>query len=207
MGGRLALYMAARRPDVVRSLILESASPGLADAAQRRERRRQDEQLAERIESGGVAAFVDAWEQLPLFASQKHLPDEVEDKLRRQRLNNSARGLARSLRGMGTGVQPSLWAELPGIGQPTLLLAGALDAKFVAINREMAVALPDGQLRLIEKAGHTIHLEQPALFAEVVAGFLSCVLSHGGQNVAEAKQSDEDQRGDGQLLEARVQTR
>lgn len=193
MGGRLALCVAARFPDGVRSLILESASPGLADRAQRNERRLQDERLAERIESGGVIEFVNAWEQLPLFASQKHLPVDVQAGLRRQRLSNSAHGLAYSLRGMGTGVQPSLWAELPLIDRPALLLAGALDAKFVAINRQMAASLPSNRLTVIENAGHAVHLEQPAVFAEVIASFLGCVLPNGRQHLAESKQSDKDE--------------
>jgi 2-succinyl-6-hydroxy-2,4-cyclohexadiene-1-carboxylate synthase len=206
MGGRLALYVGVHHPDAVRSLILESASPGLIDVAERRERRLQDERLADRIETEGVEQFVNAWEQLPLFASQKRLPADVKAKLRRQRMNNSAVGLARSLRGMGTGVQPSLWAELSTIERPVLLLAGALDGKFVDINRQMATALPQGQLNVIENAGHAVHLEQPARFAEVVETFLGSVLP-SGQNLAETKQSDEDQRGNGQLLEARIQAR
>jgi 2-succinyl-6-hydroxy-2,4-cyclohexadiene-1-carboxylate synthase len=206
MGGRLALDIAVHHPTAVRALILESASPGLVDVAERRERRLQDEELAGRIEAEGVERFVNTWEQLPLFASQRHLPADVQAGIRRQRLNNSAAGLARSLRGMGAGVQPSLWAELATIDRPALLIAGALDPKFVTINRQMAVALPEGRLNIIENAGHAVHLEQPARFAEVVEAFLSSV-SSSGQNLAETKQSDEDQRGDGQLLEARVQAR
>ena len=63
MGGRLALYLALARPDLVRSLVLESASPGLATAAERQARQSQDAALAERIENDSVAAFVDsiAW--------------------------------------------------------------------------------------------------------------------------------------------------
>jgi 2-succinyl-6-hydroxy-2,4-cyclohexadiene-1-carboxylate synthase len=185
---------------------LESASPGLAGEAERRERRLQDERLAGRIETEGVERFVNTWEQLPLFASQMRLPADIKARVRRQRLNNSAVGLARSLRGMGAGAQPSLWAELAAIKRPALLIAGALDAKFVTINRQMAVALPQGRLNIIENAGHAVHLEQPARFAEVVEAFLGSV-SPNGQDLAEAKQSDEDERGDGQLLEARIQAR
>ena len=172
MGGRLALYVAAHYPQLVRSLVLESASPGLATAAERQARRAADEALAERIERDGIPAFVSAWEQLPLFAGLAWLPAEERAALRAQRLANNATGLANSLRGMGTGAQPSLWPHLGDIAAPALLVAGALDEKFAAINQDMAAALPDAALRLIPDAGHTVHLEQPTLYLDCVDDFL-----------------------------------
>jgi 2-succinyl-6-hydroxy-2,4-cyclohexadiene-1-carboxylate synthase len=173
MGGRLALYLAITRPVLVRSLILESASPGLATAAEREARRRQDEALARRIEQEGIEAFVQKWEQIPLFATQKKLSPVIRDALRRQRLANRAQGLANSLRGMGAGSQPSLWPRLPELSMPVLLLAGEWDEKFAGINREMAAAVAQADLLIMPGAGHTIHLEQPQLFTEAIVNFLS----------------------------------
>ena len=48
---------------------------------------------------------------------------------------------------MGTGVQPSLWGRLGELTMPTLLLAGEQDAKFTAINREMARCCPTRRWR------------------------------------------------------------
>jgi 2-succinyl-6-hydroxy-2,4-cyclohexadiene-1-carboxylate synthase len=173
MGGRLALYLAITRPHLVRSLILESASPGLATAAEREARRRQDEALAQRIEQQGIEVFVREWEQIPLFASQKKLPPAIRHALRRQRLRNRPQGLANSLRGMGSASQPSLWQRLPELSLPVLLLAGELDPKFGAINRQMAAGIPGAVLGLVANAGHTIHLEQPQLFTKAIENFLS----------------------------------
>ncbi|MBZ0309311.1 MAG: alpha/beta fold hydrolase, partial [Anaerolineae bacterium] len=102
MGGRLALYLALTYPQHFRSLILESASPGLESPEARLERRMSDEQLALRIEQNGIQNFVDYWEQLPLFESQKNLPEQIRQNLKNQRLNNNPVGLMNSLRGMGT---------------------------------------------------------------------------------------------------------
>jgi len=52
------------------------------------------------------------------------------------------------------------------------LIAGAEDEKFVAINRQMAVAIPHAWLRIVPGAGHTIHLEQAELFCQEVSGFI-----------------------------------
>lgn len=172
MGGRLALYLAATHPQRWRSLILESASPGLAAHSDRLARQRRDNRLADRLETEGLTAFVDYWEKIPLFTSRQQLSAEARSALRAQSLQNSTTGLANSLRGMGTGQQPSLWTALPTLSMPVLLLAGALDEKFMGINAEMEKRLPVARLECIAAAGHTIHLEQPERFITAVSAFL-----------------------------------
>lgn len=174
MGGRIALYCAFS--GFFRAVVLESASPGLASAAERTQRRDSDNALADRIERDGLVAFVDYWEQLPLFASQSALPDEKREALHRQRLHNRPGGLANSLRGVGTGRQPSLHEQLQQLHIPALLIAGELDTKYCAIARHMATALPGSTLHIVNNAGHTVHLEQPAIFAALLRQFCETVL-------------------------------
>lgn len=172
MGGRLALYFALHYPEKVRSLLLESASPGLATAEERATRRASDDALAERIEREGISAFVAFWESLPLWKSQEKLPALIRLWLHEKRLQNDSRGLAESLRQMGTGAQPSLWTRLGELAMPVLLLTGAEDEKFVAIARQMAGTIPHARLRIVPGAGHTVHLEQAAAFQAAVLSFL-----------------------------------
>ena len=73
---------------------------------------------------------------------------------------------------MGTGVQPSLWDRLGELDMPTLLLCGALDTKFSAINAEMHDLMPHSTLTVIPDAGHTTHVEQPERFQGEVLHFL-----------------------------------
>jgi len=178
MGARVALHLAAAAPDRVSALILESGSPGLAAEEERRARRDSDEALAARIERDGVERFVDYWEALPLFTTQRGAPSAVQI-VQRQQLCNSATGLANSLRGMGTGVQASLWGRLVEMQAPTLLIVGALDDKFGAIGGAMAAALPHARLAVVPDAGHTVHLEQPAEFDRLVADFLKALRHQG----------------------------
>ncbi len=172
MGGRLALYVAATIPKAVDRLVLIGASPGLSDPGEREARRAADEALADRIEQDGVPAFVDHWESLPLFESQQRLPKGMRLAIRRGRLANDARGLANSLRGMGTGAQPSLHDRLGDIEAPSLLLAGAHDSKFAAIADEMAGAMPDARAALVPGAGHAAHIEKAAYCARTITAFL-----------------------------------
>ncbi len=61
MGGRLCLRLAVDRPDLVHSLVLVGASPGLADAEERAARQAADETLAAEIERIGTDAFLEQW--------------------------------------------------------------------------------------------------------------------------------------------------
>ncbi|SFA39835.1 2-succinyl-6-hydroxy-2,4-cyclohexadiene-1-carboxylate synthase [Parageobacillus thermantarcticus] len=172
MGGRLALTFAILYPHLVRTLVLESSSPGLKTMQERRERIERDEALAEEIERYGVKAFVEKWENMPLFASQKRLPVSVQQQIRNERLNNNEKGLANSLRGMGTGKQPSWWNRLSEVNVPTLLLCGEWDQKFCRIAEEMKKYLPNCEMVKVAQAGHAIHVEQREIFAKIVSEFI-----------------------------------
>lgn len=169
MGGRLALFLALQYPGRFGLLVLESASPGLADDGARAARRRRDCDLAEYIEANGIASFVDYWQSLPIWASQSEAQIRAQ---RRQRLANRPRGLANSLRGMGTGAQPNLWNQLPNLTAPTCLIVGERDAKFRGTNQLMAAAMPQSSLSIIPAAGHNAHLENPDAFCQALRSFL-----------------------------------
>lgn len=172
MGGRVALQFALRAPDRLWALVLESASPGIEDAAEREERVRSDAALADEIEQKGIEAFVDRWQAIPLFASQSRLTAAVREELRRQRLQNSTVGLANSLRGAGAGQEAPVLGRLGELRLPTLLIAGALDRKYVALARKMNDALPCARTQIVPDAGHATHLEQPEAFDRAAGEFL-----------------------------------
>ena len=172
LGGRIALHFAAAYPERVRRLVLESASPGLATEEERRMRRASDEALATQVLDEGVAAFVDAWEAQPLFASRAGIDVAERARQRALRVRNDAGSIAATLRGLGTGRLPSLWGRLPEIEVPTLLVVGALDATYAEIARRMADAMPHARVAEVAEAGHTVHLEQPNAWLAAVTGFL-----------------------------------
>ncbi len=172
LGGRIALNFALTYPARLACLLLESASPGLPSPMERADRVQADCQLAEFIESHGLAAFVERWESIPLFESQSNLPETARLALRAQRLENNPRGLANSLRGAGTGSQASLWDELGRLKLPTLLLAGQLDTKFCQVAARMHELMPDSRLEIVAGAGHSVHLEKPDEFSRLALNFL-----------------------------------
>lgn len=171
MGGRTALTYARYFPETIQGLILESASPGLDNDDDCETRRKNDDALAKRIEVEGVEAFVNYWENIALFSTQKSLTLEKQAEIRRERLSHTDEGLALSLRGMGTGSQTSNWKVLEKLTFPVLLLVGSLDSKFVMINKKMLSLLPNAELEICEEAGHAIHIEKSETFTNQLVAF------------------------------------
>jgi 2-succinyl-6-hydroxy-2,4-cyclohexadiene-1-carboxylate synthase len=165
MGGRLALALALRRPERVRRLVLVSASPGLARAEERAERRAADAALADRIERIGLDAFAREWAAQPLFADQ---PEAVAALAREDRLRRSAAHHAAQLRGLGTGVMPPLWERLGELAMPVALVVGERDLKFRAIAARMGERLPDARVIVVGGAGHAVQLERPEAVAAAI---------------------------------------
>jgi len=177
MGGRLALYMIWRYPQLFTSATLESTSSGLKTQIERIERAERDNALADRIEHEGIEAFVDFWETLPIWESQQQLSEEIKQQQHQQRLSNDPVGVANSLRGMGTGVQPSLWNDLEDIQIPVQLIAGEQDPKFMRIMGEMYQMLPCSRLNTIADVGHNTHLENPTIYTQHLLEFLDDIAS------------------------------
>jgi len=166
MGGRIALDWALARPGRIAGLLLVGASPGIADAGERAERRAADEALAVRIEAIGVEAFAREWAAQPLFAGQ---PPAVAAAAHADRLRQTPAGLAASLRGLGTGAMASLWDRLGELAVPVTLVVGERDVKFRAVTAAMAAALPVAEVVVVPGAGHAAQLERPAAVAAAIA--------------------------------------
>jgi 2-succinyl-6-hydroxy-2,4-cyclohexadiene-1-carboxylate synthase len=176
MGGRVALYLTIHFPKYFSKVVLESASAGLRTDMERSDRLARDQQLADKLENLEISdfrLFLENWYQQKIFGnlrSHSNFPQLLE-----QRLQNSPRQLAKSLRYLSTGMQPSLWGDLPKIEMPLLLLVGELDTKFVQINQQIAQACKCSQLEIIPNCGHNIHFENPDIFVEKIQTFLETI--------------------------------
>ena len=164
LGARVALMMMATAPQRFISATLIGVNPGSAEEAERAERRAADRRWIDLLELG-IEPFVDAWEKLPLWASQARLPAQVRSLQRNARLRHDPRGLALSLRVTGLGEMPNLRPRLPGIDVPVTLMAGGEDPKFRALAEESAALLPRSRVVVVPDAGHNLLLERPEAVA------------------------------------------
>jgi 2-succinyl-6-hydroxy-2,4-cyclohexadiene-1-carboxylate synthase len=172
MGGRLALHVAARRPERILSLLTIGAHAGLEEEA-RAGRQLGDDALAHRIENDGLEAFVNYWSGLPLFAGLERRGPAFVAQIRAERMTNHVAGLACSLRGMGAGSMAPLWDDLAHLTLPCTFVAGQLDHGYVSSARRLAATVPNSRVEVVPRAGHTVHQERPEAFARILAGHLT----------------------------------
>jgi 2-succinyl-6-hydroxy-2,4-cyclohexadiene-1-carboxylate synthase len=169
-GGRLALLVALEYPDLVDRLVLVSTSPGVQDEADRKARRRSDEDLAGRIETIGLDAFLNEWLEGPVTGTSR-LSDEVRRTDRSVRNENTAAGLASALRVLGQGAQPFVGDRLNELEMLVLTISGERDEKYERLASAIATSVPDGRHVSIPNAGHNVVLEAPNELAALVAEF------------------------------------
>lgn len=172
MGGRLALALALHTANTFRGVVLESASPGLRTDAERSQRALEDHRVADEVEAAPMDEFVDRWYRMPLFASLASRPGMM-DALKATRCRQQPAELARALRGMSVGRQPSYWERLPRLSVPTLTIAGEQDEKYVDLGGEMAGLCQRGLAVIVPDAGHNVHLERPDAFVRIVDDFFT----------------------------------
>jgi len=168
LGGRIALRLALERPDLVERLVLVSASAGIEDDDDRVARRDADEALAAVIEEDGLEPFLAEWLTQPLFAT---LPRERWGMEARR--ENTATGLAASLRLLGQGSMEPMWRRLLDLRMPVLVVAGELDEAYCLQAVHLGGWMGEvASLALVPGAGHACHLEQPERFVKLLLSFL-----------------------------------
>lgn len=157
------------------ALVLESAGLGPADAASRGALRERNFAWAARVRGEGVSVFMDWWEALPLFESQRNLDDDQRERLRAGRLANDTESLALSFERAGAHAMSSqgesirALCELAAKGIPVSYLAGRLDAKYCKVASTLQAESHDAvSCRAVPRAGHNIHLEQPEAFGAIL---------------------------------------
>lgn len=182
MGARVALGLAMERPQSFAALVLIGTRPGIPSPDERLERARLDRERARALRRFGLAAFLEIWESLPLFATQKSLPRDVREQRQLSRRRHTVPGLAWSLEALSPGRMPDMGTRLLE-GQarlpPTILVTGALDDSFTRLARELIAAAPSSlHLRhvVVPGAGHDVALEAPLRVAGLLADLAAPLL-------------------------------
>lgn len=168
MGGRLAQAFVLRFPKLFSALVLESTSPGIEDPEERLSRKRADQKLAERMRTIPFKDFLGEWYAQSLFSDLASDPKRLSETIAMRMKDATPSHLAAALERLGPGDQPSYWGALPSFTQPTLLIVGERDTKYLEVMRRMKNLLPDSKLEVMADAGHNTHLKNPSRFSELL---------------------------------------
>ena len=99
----------------------------------------------------------------------------VAEKLAKIHEPGFAEAFAKVMRSMGDPTNRARYAmihRLPHLRMPVLILLGENDAAAMALKDAVMAAAPTAELKIIS-SGHRMHIENPALFADVVKEYLS----------------------------------
>jgi len=172
-GARLALSSAllSGRGRTFRGVCLVSCNPGLAedDASARDERRAADEAWARRMLAWPEPEIWGAWDAQPVFGGPGQAPP-------RDGLPASRETLARALTRFSLAGQPDFRQRLRSWGGPLLWVAGARDAKFAGIARDLAADGVPATFATCEDAGHRVPWDNPSAFADALRAWMTQVM-------------------------------
>jgi 3-oxoadipate enol-lactonase len=172
MGGFVGMRVAARRPELLRSLTL------LDTSADREERLAavQDLALSAVYRFVGIAPVRRPVLKIMLGPAFRNDPDSAPliDEWMRQLERTDRRGLVGAIRGVA--FRRPIAAEIGRITAPTLVIVGADDVPTpVRKARAIAEAIPGARREVVPDAGHSITIEQPARVVELLSAFLDDV--------------------------------
>lgn len=163
-GGMVALEVALRRPERVRSLVLAATHAGAARASP--------------VESRSVPKdrpYLALYSEEFARAHPDHVAEDLAVGSRNRQPPEHGRRQWEALRDW------DVWDELSRITRPTLILHGSGDRVVSVENaRRMAAAIPGARLVVLDGAGHVYHSERGEEADGAVLSFLASVESGGG---------------------------
>jgi pimeloyl-ACP methyl ester carboxylesterase len=176
LGGLTALALAARAPELVRSLVLVDVTPGVDEA-----------------KATSITAFVNGPESFPSFdeilaRTVQFNPTRTVSSLRRGILHNAVQRedgswvwrYARHRAGAPPGAEAGsidfsdLWDAVDRLTVPLMLVRGMLPQSVVddADEAELVRRCPGARVEHVEGAGHSVQGDKPVELAALIADFV-----------------------------------
>ena len=154
MGGRLALQALLNGAQYKAAVFISTRVSATAETR---------EEWARRFETDDWSTLMRDWDAQPLFGGHS-MPRREEDFDRRE--------LARQLREWSPAALPPAEPRLHELALPTLWIAGARDAKYVAEGRRAVELAPNARLEIVEDAAHRVPWEKPDAVVASLRRFL-----------------------------------
>ncbi|MGE3272393.1 MAG: alpha/beta fold hydrolase, partial [Chloroflexota bacterium] len=174
MGGNVSLKLGLAHPEVCRSLVVAGAGFGSTNPDEFRANARETAAL---LEQQGMEQFAQTYGRGPSrmrFEQKDPLGFEQFVKLLAEHSTVGSALTMRNVQGKRTTVY-EVADQLPGLTVPTLIVAGDEDELALEPALMMKRRIPNSGLLIVPKTGHTVNLEEPAIFNQAVLDFISTV--------------------------------
>jgi pimeloyl-ACP methyl ester carboxylesterase len=174
MGGNVTLKLGLAHPEVCLSLVVAGAGFGSTNPEEFRANSLETAALLERV---GMPEFAETYGRGPsrLRFEQKDPHGFLE--MLGQLKEHSTAGSALTMRNV-QGKRKTVYEvadQLPGLDVPTLIVSGDEDELALEPSLLMKRKIPNSGLLIVPKTGHTVNLEEPALFNQAVLDFITAV--------------------------------
>jgi pimeloyl-ACP methyl ester carboxylesterase len=176
MGGFCALHLGLQAPQRALSLVLAGCGYGAAPETQDKFRR-ESEAIAEAFRTEGAARVAPRYAVGPARVQLQNRNPDAWRTFAEQLAEHESTGAALTMLGVQAR-RPSLYAmrdELAALHVPTLILTGDEDDGAIDASVMMKRTIPTAGLAVLPRTGHTMNLEDPAIFNRTVAEFLDAV--------------------------------
>ncbi|MEA2877641.1 MAG: hypothetical protein QOF14_2837 [Hyphomicrobiales bacterium] len=176
MGGYATLCVGIKYPDRALSLTLAGTGSGSERGVlgEFREHSRAIAAEYDKVGSDGVAkSYGMGPSRIPFDVKDPRGYAEFYDQF----ASHSAKGAANTMRGYQAGRPPvtEFEAALKTLGLPTLIVCGDEDDACIEPSVYLKKHIPASGLAIFPKSGHTVNIEEPALFNQTLGDFLALV--------------------------------
>jgi pimeloyl-ACP methyl ester carboxylesterase len=168
LGGTIALWAAAERPELVTDVVAVATSSVVGSAASDFFRRRAT------LFDGGDRETIRAALREETETQLRRAPDRLEQTVdERLRAVGDGRGYANAARAMASLRSPGLNERLEQIGQPVKVVRAEFDELCPLRAAEIMLAhLGDAEVETIPDAGHLVPIEDPQGLTRVLSAWL-----------------------------------
>ncbi len=171
MGANVLLSFVIRYPELCRSAVLVGCGAGSVG----RERFEQDvKEVVELLESRGIDAFAEAYANGPTRQPFKRKDPKGWAEFRDELAKHSPIGQSLTIQGVQHR-RPTVFSledQMKTIKVPTLVLLGDEDEPAMDSSVFMKRKIASSGLAVVPQSGHTVNLEEPELFNQLVMDFL-----------------------------------
>ena len=176
MGGFATLHVVLAHPERVTSAVI--AGVGYGSQPERQEQfRKESNAIADAFASTGSAAVAEGYAVGPARVQLQNKNPDAWRAFRQALAEHDATGSANTMRGV-QAARPSLYAmreQLRAVRTPVLILAGDEDEGSLEPSLMLKRTIPTSGLAILPRSGHTLNLEEPAIFNDAVERFIHAV--------------------------------
>lgn len=159
LGGRIALQLLNKYPNMFRHIVLVSTNPGLQSDQEKAIRLKNDSLWIDKMNQMSWSDFLKQWNDQPVLQNSFE-PERMESDFLKERL-------IQSLQNLSLGLQDDFRPIIQKYASRITWIYGEQDHKFAEISENLKKQIPELKTRSTKK-GHRVLFDSPEVIAEVL---------------------------------------